>query len=119
MKRQPLLECTFLIPLRGDKNLSDGKEHEPDAWEWLKKELFRFRGGSRRNATVSGYYPDPDTGTEVWDESWEYFVAIPRWKIPRLRSLLVKACDVFHQKVIYLSVAGRVEFVGRRGHAKP
>lgn len=118
MKRNPLLECAFLIPLRRDKILSDGKKHERKTWEWLRKQLFQFGGGARGNETMSGFYEDPDTHERVWDDSWKYFVAVRRKEILCLRSLLVRACDVFEQKCIYLSVAGHVEFVWRRGHEK-
>jgi hypothetical protein len=38
-------------------------------------------------------------------------VAVPRARVEELRELLRQACGKFQQKGIYLSVAGRVEFV--------
>jgi hypothetical protein len=113
-----LLECAFLIPLRRDRNLSDGEAHSPDAWDWLRTQLLPFGGGGRLRETVEGWYVDPDTHEPVWDDSWRYFVALPRRNIRRLRALLVEACSVFAQKCIYLSIAGHVEFVWSRDHEK-
>jgi hypothetical protein len=117
--RRTLLECSFLIPLRRDRNLSDGKAHKPQAWEWLETRLAQFGGGSRAKEMMAGWYYDPDTAEQVWDDSWRYVVALPGRRVRRLRSVLVEACDVFAQKCIYLSVAGHVEFVARRRHEKP
>jgi hypothetical protein len=52
-----------------------------------------------------------------------FFIPLRRDKnlsdVRKLRSLLRKACGVFQQKCIYLSVAGYVEFVeGRRREKK-
>jgi hypothetical protein len=63
-----------------------------------------------------GFYRDPDTGEKVSDESHEYTVALPRSQLKQLRSLLSEACEVFAQKCIYLSIAGRVEFIKAKKH---
>jgi hypothetical protein len=109
--RKKLLECSFLIPLRRDRNLSDGKAHKPAAWKWLTTELYAFRGGTRSRSQEEGWYEDPDTGEQVTDLSQKYTVALPRAEVRQLRALLREGCVVFAQKRIYLSVAGHVEFV--------
>ena len=119
MGRETLLECSFLIPLRRDKNLSDGRRHKPAAWTWLRKQLRQFRGGALSKEAVVGWYPDPDTDEDVWDDSWRYTLAMPRQQVRHLRTVLREACNVFEQKCIYLCVAAHVEFVWRRGHEKP
>ncbi|HEV3256895.1 MAG TPA: hypothetical protein VG013_08460 [Gemmataceae bacterium] len=119
MARKTLLECSFLIPLRGDRNLSDGRPHRAAAWAWLESHLVQFGGGARAKEMIAGWYEDPDTQERVWDDSWRYFVAVPPGQVRRLRAVLVEACAVFEQKCICLSVAGHVEFVGRRRHEKP
>ncbi len=116
--RKILLECSFLIPLQRDKNLSDGKLHKPEAWNWLEAELHAFGGASCATEATAGWYVDPNTSERVQDDSWKYTVALPRRQLRRLRSLLREACLVFEQKCIYLSVAGYVEFVARPGHEK-
>lgn len=116
--RKTLLECTFLIPLRRDKNLSDGKRHGETAWQWLEDRLYPFRGGTCDKLPVSGWYIDRDTQSVVWDDSWRYTVAVPRAWVRRLRAVLRAACVVFAQKCIYLSVAGHAEFVGRQKDEK-
>lgn len=113
MAARSFLECSFLIPLRRDRSLSDGKFHRTDAWAWLENELFAFGGATRASEHYEGWYIDPETKQRVHDTSLKYFVAIPRQKVAHLRSLLRRACVIFEQKCIYLSVAGRVEFVGR------
>jgi hypothetical protein len=111
--RKRLLECSFLIPLQRDANLSDGKLHTRKAWNWLEEQLLVFGGGTMATQQYKGWYQDPDTHQPVTDLSREYFVALAREEVGRLRSLLKEACRVFWQKCIYLSVAGHVEFVER------
>jgi hypothetical protein len=107
-----LLECSFLIPIRRDANLSDGGVHEPVALEWLTNELFgRFQGATVAPGKYQGFYEDPDTHARVADESYRYVVAVPESRVDELRQLLSAACVVYRQKCIYLSVAGRVEFI--------
>jgi hypothetical protein len=53
-----------------------------------------------------GHFPK-----RVHDQSYCYTVALTRRRVERLRAMLGEACWVFGQKCIYLSVAGRVEFV--------
>jgi putative restriction endonuclease len=56
------------------------------------------------------------TGEKVSDRSYRYAVALPRSGLKQLRTLLSEACGVFAQKSIYLSVAGKVEFIEARGN---
>jgi hypothetical protein len=83
-------------------------------WLWLRQQLYRFGGAMRSGELCEGWYIDPDTKEEVEDRSQRYFVALPERDVAKLRSLLEEACEVFQQKCIYLSIAGRVEFVRRR-----
>jgi hypothetical protein len=109
--RKRLLECSFLIPIRWDRNLSDGKPHLTETWSWLELELLVFGGATRAPDLYEGWYLDPDTGEPVRDRSRRYIVAVPRARVAELRQLLRQACGKFAQKCIYLSVAGLVEFV--------
>jgi hypothetical protein len=115
--RKRLLECSFLIPVRRDRNLSDGRAHATRAWAWLEDGLLQFGGATRDTGLYEGWYVDPDTGERVKDRSCRYVVAVPRKGLGRLRALLGEACTVFRQKCIYLSVAGSVEFVEGASHA--
>lgn len=106
------LECSFLIPIRGDAKLSDGELHRTDLRQWLTDELYvLFGGGTIAPGLWEGFYTDPDSGSRVADESRKFLVAIPPNQLDSLRGLLAQCCRVFHQKCIYLSVAGQVEFV--------
>jgi hypothetical protein len=109
------VECSFLIPLRRDKSLSDGKPHRRTAWKWLDNQLMRFEGATRALQLYEGWYPDPDTGKRVTDRSRKFWVALPAETIRQLRVLLQEACRVFCQRCIYLSIAGHVELVKGRG----
>lgn len=115
-----ILECSFLIPLRQDKNLSDGDLHSTETWDWLDDLLWdRFDGLTIAPGTYAGSYKDPDTGERVGDESRRYVVALAEGRIDELREVLASACLVFRQKCIYLSVAGRVSFVEGSSHGEP
>ena len=113
-----LLECSFLIPDRRDPVSSDGKPHRRKSWVWLEEKLWLFGGMTRSLGFHQGGYVDPDMGERVPDRSRKYSVAIPRARLGELRELLGKACGQFHQKCIYLNVAGHVEFVERSKHEK-
>ena len=115
MSQPFVLECTFLIPLHRDANLSDGLLHETDAWEWLDNELFiRFEGGTEAPGTFRGFYRDQDTGKRVNDESRQFTVALLSERLDDMRAVLREACAIFEQKCIYLSIAGQVEFIANQ-----
>ena len=40
------IECSFLIPIRGDAALSDGSSHSTEQWDWLTGELWSRSGQS-------------------------------------------------------------------------
>jgi hypothetical protein len=108
-----MFECSFLIPVRRDANLSDGDLHPIEVWQWLNASLYdRFSGRTLAPGFYEGVYKDPDTGLPVQDQSRRYIIAIPDDRINDLRDFLREACEQFQQKCIYLSVAGRVEFIG-------
>ena len=113
MVQNPLVECSFLIPIRRDANLSDGSEHEAHLWDWFEDELRgQFGGFTCTPGKHRGSYIDPDTQQSVFDESVKFIVAVTADRVTELRRLLSAACLLFQQKCIYLSVAGHVEFVG-------
>jgi hypothetical protein len=81
-------ECSFLIPLRRDKVLSDGKLHTRKTWEWLKSELLtRFEGFTFARQAYPGKYIDRYVRRPVADESRKFFVAIPLKQLDELREL--------------------------------
>ena len=107
-----MIECSFLIPLCRDANLSDGGEHEKWLWTWLDVELYRrFGGGTQAEGLYEGFYIDPDTNKKVTDRCVKFFVALPEDRIVELRELLQGACFMFQQKCIYFNVGSHVEFV--------
>ena len=112
MNHSELLECSFFVPVVRDAILSDGLPHGSDKWEKLEGELYvRFEAGTVDEGLYRGFYKDPDTQQRVDDESKRYFIAIEEGKLDALRDMLREACDWFQQKCIYLSIAGRVEFI--------
>jgi hypothetical protein len=114
--RKRWVECSFLIPIRRDRNLSDGGRHGRRVWTWLEERLTEFGGASRDTGLYEGWYLDPDTGESMKDQSRRYIVAVPPRRVGRVRALLREACGMFRQKCIYLSIAGYVEFVEGPSH---
>src|SRR5437870_1360133 len=108
MALDPLIECSFFVPITRDAVLSDGKPHSAECWEWLKIEIYEQFGGGPTIAPglYRGFYEDPDTKQRVGDQSHRYIVAVARSKLEMLRALLKEACETFEQKCIYLSVGG-------------
>ena len=77
VEKKRLLECSFLIPIRRDGHLSDGRLHRSRCWTWLEERLLAFGGATRDTALQQGWYPDPDMGQRVQDDSRRYVVALP------------------------------------------
>src|SRR4051794_41547851 len=98
-----LVECFFLVPLRRDRDLSDGKPHAKKVWRWLEEQLYHFGGATLADTTFTGWYLDRDTGRRVKDTSWKYYLALEATQVDVLRTVLREACVVFGQKCIYLS----------------
>ena len=117
MVHEPVLECSFFIPIRRDSNLSDGKPHKQACWRWMDRQLYvLFEGATIAPDLYEGFYRDADMGKRVGDKSRRFITAIPESRVDELRSLLSVAGRVFQQKCIYLSVAGHVEFVEASEH---
>jgi len=117
MPTEPLVECSFFIPICRDKNLADGALHEVAAWEWLDNQLdAQFGASTIDTGLYQGFYRDPDTQERVSDQSYRFILAMPREAVDQLRAVLAAACVIFAQKCIYLSVAGYVEFIGPDDH---
>lgn len=113
-KKSSIVECSFLIPVSGDAALSDGSDHSTEQWDWLTSELWsRFGGATQSPGLYVGFYTDPDTGQQVTDESRRFTVAVSQGRLRDVRELMREACDIFCQKCIYLSIAGKVEFIER------
>jgi hypothetical protein len=117
---EPLLECSFPIPILRD---GDRQPHQPHAWDDLTIELRTLvksypRGHQgpktvfhwEEDVTPGEYEEGPASGV-THDESRKYWIALPAEKVGDLRAMLRRACNTFDQRAIYLSVAGRVEFI--------
>jgi hypothetical protein len=112
MEPEQIVEAVFLIPIREDRHVGHGRLHPHTRWQRLTRDLYEmFAGWSRDPGLVKGVYKDPETGRPVSDKSRRYVVALPQRELDRLRRYLQEVGAVFKQKVIYLSVAGKVEFV--------
>ena len=115
-----MFQCSFLIPLRRDAEISDAEVHALKEWDWLLNELEEHFGGwTRAPVTYEGAWKSAKTGRTVVDQSSRYEVAVAENQLDSLRLLLTEACAVFQQQVIYLAVAGHVEFVPRPKHDPP
>ncbi len=55
MGRERWLECSFLIPIRRDTHLSDGRLHGHKAWNWLADQLNQFGGATRALELYEGW----------------------------------------------------------------
>jgi hypothetical protein len=107
-----ILECQFLIPLRRDRDISDGELHDRTVWRWLEDELFdHFDGYGKARESHDGAWRSRLTGKRTRDVSRRFFVALPKKRLNELRAILRQACIRFAQQCIYLSIAGIVEFV--------
>lgn len=112
MDRRAIVEAAFLIPIREDKSFGSGRLHRQYKWKQLQRDLYElFDGWSLDPGLIEGVYQDPDTGEPVRDLSRRYIVALPRKDLPLLRQYLKEIGAFFKQKAIYLSVAGKVEFI--------
>ena len=109
---QQLVEVVILIPLTEDQEVGDGTPHPAGRWSGFFDHCYRLFGAlTIDRAPVNGMWRDPATGRPITDASRRITLAIPEAGLPRLRRLLQATAVVFRQKAIYLSVAGRVEFI--------
>jgi hypothetical protein len=112
MHSELLLECTFYVPSAPDPHLADGGSFAPQVWERLHRELLSQFGGA---IIASGLFRimrhDPNDHRRVEFLARQFIVAVAEHRVEELRQLLAEARDWFLQRQIYLSVAGRVEFV--------
>src|ERR1700752_4072048 len=110
------VQCEFFLPVVRN---SDKKPHQPVAWNLLVNDIRRlFPAGHsgpetfyRGDALVPGEYEESPRLPPVKDVSRRYILAIPGKRVHELRRLLRMAANTFDQRAIYLSVAGKVEFV--------
>ena len=115
MEQEPLIEAAFLIPIREDRYVGNGRLRPHTRWQRLTRDLYHmFESWSRDPGLVEGVYKDPDTGQSTSDKSRRYVIALPQRELDRLRRYLQEVGAVFKQKIVYLSVAGKVEFVEAR-----
>jgi hypothetical protein len=112
MPKAKLVECQFLVPLRRDAEISDGKLVDTRDWRWLQEKLLeQFGGWGMMSDSFEGAWRSGVSGKESRDFSKRYFVALSKSEVQALREILKLACIRFGQQCIYLSVAGMVEFV--------
>lgn len=114
-----LVECSFFIPMRRDKEISDGKSHTAASWDWLQDELLElFDGWTLAPGEFEGRWKGPK-GSAIYDQSRQYIVAVKKSRLQNLRALLREACVVFRQQAIYLSIGGKIEFIEDPQDASP
>jgi len=94
MSKTTCSECSFLIPIVRDANLSDGEPHTIEAWDWLTDELWeRFGGATMAPGFYEGFYRDPDSGERVSDKSSKFIVATGEDQLSELK-WWIKSIDV-------------------------
>jgi hypothetical protein len=105
-------ECSFLIPVNRDAEISDGVCHSVFAWDWLDKVL--LQNGFNRTISPGNYqgmWTNPKTGKPISDLCRRYITAVAPNRVDELRNILKEACQQFAQQCIYLSVAGQAELI--------
>jgi hypothetical protein len=101
LEQEQLVEAAFLIPIREDRDVGNGRLHPHTRWQRLTRDLYHlFAGWSRAPGLVEGVYKDPDTGQPVADTSRRYVVALPQRELDRLRRYVHEVGAIFKQKVV-------------------
>ena len=107
-----ILEASFLIPVSEDRDVGNGMLHPSERWDQFRDRLIEeFGGYTIAPGYYLGCYTDPDTQTLVSDRSRKYILALPENEAPALRVFLRKEAVIFRQKVVYLEIGGKVEFI--------
>ena len=107
-----IIEASFLVPIREDSDVGNGKLHPPERWNYFRDRLFEeFGAYTIAPGNYLGCYTDPDTQTLVSDQSRKYILALPENEVHKLRSFLRKEAAIFRQKVLYIEIGGKVEFI--------
>jgi hypothetical protein len=78
MASKRIVECSFLIPLHRDAEISDGEQHSPQVWRWLNDALYlTFDGRTIAPGVYKGVWKSPATGNPIHDETRKYIIALP------------------------------------------
>ena len=112
-----LIETYFLVPIREDKRVGNGKRHKVAKWKKLQDDLYKQFRGQTRGANIhyelglaEGDYDD--MGTRVTDKCRKYIVAMDPERLDEIRDFLKKVADDFKQECIYFNHhGGCVEFI--------
>jgi hypothetical protein len=110
-----IVETSFLVPIREDRDVGNGRLHPAERWNYFREKLFEeFGGYTIAPGNYLGCYTDPDTHNIVSDQSRKYILALPTNEVQKLRRFLRKEAVIFKQKTIYLQIGGKVEFISLR-----
>jgi hypothetical protein len=115
-KEEKLIQTSFLIPIREDKRVGNGKLHPDTRFTdfWTKICTSKhFSGAYIGPGLCDGFEIDPKTKKIIPDKSKKYFIAVKKKDLKSLRDFLKEAACTFFQQRIYFEVAGKVEFVKR------
>lgn len=107
-----LIQTSFLIPLREDKDIGNDRLHPATRWAVFQRKLYAaFGAWTLAPGNYEGSYRDPDTGFEVSELSRKYILAVSKRDLKRLKDFLKEEGASFQQKFIYFEAAGKVELL--------
>jgi hypothetical protein len=112
-----LIQTSFLVPIREDREVGNGRRHKRKKWNNLQDTLYRRFGGHYGEPRIcyqlglcKGDYDDE--GVRVVDKCRKYTVAIEPERLDEMRRFLKKVADDFKQKCIYFEYeGGHVEYI--------
>lgn len=110
--RKPMVQTTFLVPIREDKSIGDGELHPEGRWGELIEILYEeFGGWTIAPDFYPGGWKNPKTGERIEDESRKYFVDIKRKELGKMRSIIRWIAQEFKQQCIRFEHEGEVEYI--------
>lgn len=109
----PLIQTSFLAPIREDRSLGNGELHHHLRWELFDERLYTmFEAWTMPPGLYSGCWRDKDTNERVNDESVKFCIAIRKEDLDKMRMFIKDFVGpLFRQKVIYFEHEGKVEFI--------
>jgi hypothetical protein len=106
------IETSFLVPIKEDADLGNGRPHSKEKWETLRLFLENlFDGQTRARDTYPGTWVDTSTNKTVSDESRKYFVDVKRRDIKKMKDVMRLVAIMFKQKCIRFEYQGKVELI--------
>ena len=110
--KEKIIQTTFLVPLKEDDDIGNGKLHPESRWQELQKIMYvGFGGWTIAHDFYLGGWVNPNTGKKIEDQSRKYFVDIKKKELNKMREIMRWVAREFKQQCIRFEHESEVEYI--------